>query len=590
MSENTPENTQTGAGRTDTVLRRKLFLYMLPAMLTGAAFSLSEFVDSMIVANLLDAKAMGVIQLGSPVILVCMMLAQMIGIGGSTLYAISLGERDHEKAGGIFGVSFVVSLSLSLLLTLVGFVFFRPLSGVLCIDTDLTDSFNTYFSALLFSVPFLVTIMSMVSFLPAAGAPGLCTAVNVVANVINVVMDFVYIRVFGMGVEGAAWATFTGYGISAFLLVYAVTSKKVGVRKKRPTLKDFRAVPEILKTGGASGLTQLGYAVKYAFCNNLGIRFGGIPGLVSVSLVSQSVSVISIFIAAVQDSSLPILGMLHGQRDYKGEFNVLKRSLFIMFLFSVLCTLYFNLFPASFAALYSILGGPELEMATRALAITSLLFPLRCVCVIFMKHLQVIGHELYAMILSCLDGFLLIIPVSLILTAAAGINGLWWSYPATGVLLLAFIIVTNLVIAKKHPDTRSGLLLEEKDAAPPQMDVTILDDNQDISQLSEQVRSACTEAGVSPAVSARTALLLEEMTLYLRNHKKREDYLDIMMRVYPDSVELNFRNIGVYVNPDKETEDDIRENMLLLKSMAREIDNSYIMGMNNIRIVLDRNA
>ena len=590
MSEKEKELRQSTASRTDAVLHRKLLLYLVPAMLTGAAFSLSEFVDSMIVANLLGSQAMGVIQLGTPVVLLCATIAQMIGVGGSTHYAVSLGERDHKKAAVVFSASFSASLLLGLLLALVGFVFFRPLSGILCTKPSLADGFDAYFSATLYSVPFLVTIMALVAFLPAAGAPGLCTAVNVVANVVNIAMDYVYIRVFSMGVEGAAWATFTGYACGAVILVYAVFSKRVGIRKKIPSPKDWRILPEILKTGGASGLTQLGYAVKFGFCNRLALQFGGVPGLVGMSLVSQGLSVVSIFIAAVQDSAMPILGMLHGQRDSRGKAGVLKRALLLVFFFSVFCTLFFVLFPVPFAALYNVREGEQLAMGVRALSITSLLYPLRGVCIIFMKYLQVIGHKLYAALISAMDGFVLIIPAALLLTAAAGIDGLWWSYPVSGVLLLLYIAVSNLVIRKKQQKTYSGQFPGEKDPAQPILDVTILDQNQDIALLSERVQAACEEAGVSPTVSRRAALLLEEMAVYLRNHKKREDYMDIMMRAYPDSVEIDFRNIGVYVTPDKETEDDIRENMLLMKSMAREISNSYIMGMNNIRIVLDRDA
>ena len=98
---------------------------------------------------------------------------------------------------------------------------------------------------------------------------------------------------------------------------------------------------------------------------------------------------------------------------------------------------------------------------------------------------------MYAMLISLLDGVGLIIPLSLVMTSAFGINGLWWAFPVSGVFLLAFTLIGNHVIAKKHPD--------------------------------------------------------------------------------------------------RETEKDIRENMLILKKMSRVIDNSYIMGMNNVRIVLDRN-
>ena len=129
MITETGNRPQAEAVRTNTLLRRKMLYYLIPAMLTGAAFSLSEFVDSMIVANILDSESMGVVQLGSPVIFVCATIYVLLGRGGSTHYAISQGERDSDQAGRVFSVTFITSLVLGLLILLVGFVFFDPLHG-----------------------------------------------------------------------------------------------------------------------------------------------------------------------------------------------------------------------------------------------------------------------------------------------------------------------------------------------------------------------------------------------------------------------------------------------------------------------------
>ena len=81
-----------------------------------------------------------------------------------------------------------------------GLVFFNGLSGMLCTDAGIKKAFDDYLWILLFSVPLLVSILTFVEFLPPAGLPGYCTAINIMANVVNIVMDYVYIRVFGMDV------------------------------------------------------------------------------------------------------------------------------------------------------------------------------------------------------------------------------------------------------------------------------------------------------------------------------------------------------------------------------------------------------
>ena len=84
-------------------------------------------------------------------------------------------------------------------------VFFEPLSVIFCRDAALRATFEHYFRVLLMSALLLIVILTFVQFLPVAGLPRYATAVNVVANVVNIIMDYVYIRIFGMNVEGAAW-------------------------------------------------------------------------------------------------------------------------------------------------------------------------------------------------------------------------------------------------------------------------------------------------------------------------------------------------------------------------------------------------
>ena len=121
--------------RTNKLLRKKFFQYLLPTMITYAALSLNEFVDSMLVSNLLDSDAMAVISLGMPVMLVMAAAYSLLG-GGATVYALSLGSRDHENAGKSLTAAVAVGLAAGVLLLVLGNLLFGPLSRILCHNTD----------------------------------------------------------------------------------------------------------------------------------------------------------------------------------------------------------------------------------------------------------------------------------------------------------------------------------------------------------------------------------------------------------------------------------------------------------------------
>ena len=105
------------------ILIRKFQKYLLPTMITTAALSLNEFADSMLVSNLLGSQAMAVVNLGYPVMLIMTAIETLFGAGGSTCYAVLLGERKGEEAGKVFSLSLSAAFLSGLAITAAGDVF-----------------------------------------------------------------------------------------------------------------------------------------------------------------------------------------------------------------------------------------------------------------------------------------------------------------------------------------------------------------------------------------------------------------------------------------------------------------------------------
>lgn len=154
----------TGPVRSDRLLRKKFIQYLIPAMITYAALSLNEFVDSMLVSNLLDSDAMGVINLGLPIVLVMSAAYAMLGEGGANQYAVSLGKRDHEAAGKSFTASVIFALIIGFLIMIIGMLFETQLGNMLCNEQSLRPAFNKYFHVLLMTAPITVLVLTITSF------------------------------------------------------------------------------------------------------------------------------------------------------------------------------------------------------------------------------------------------------------------------------------------------------------------------------------------------------------------------------------------------------------------------------------------
>lgn len=576
--------------RTDRLLRQKYTQYIIPAVITYAALSLNEFVDSMLVSNLLDSDALAIVTLGAPVVMVCTATYSLLGIGGANLYAVSLGKRDHGAAGRSLTASCVTSSAAGIVLMIAGLIFCGPLTDYLCKTPGLREDFRTYLYVLILAAPLEILVLTVTAFLPSAGHPGASTAVNVIANVINIGMDYVYIRIFHMGVEGAAWATLTGYICGALFMAVLLAAGKIKLYFSRDIKGSMASLGEITKLGRPDAINQIGLSIQYAVCNRLAAIYAGANGLVAYSICLQTGSVISIFVASVIGTSVTMMAVLRGQQDYQGERHVLGTAFANQLTVCAAGMILAELFAARIAGLYNVTDPEQLALSVHAMRIFAFMYIPRYAVIVYYCYLKVIGFSRYSSVMSALDSFAAVIPAAWILTGLLGIDGLWYTFPAVAILLIVLMLIVNRRYAAESGGRLSYPLLMEHEGEGESrtiLDVTISRDSKDIEYISRKIQELCEEAGLSRSDAVKAGLAAEEFAVYVANRKRQSTYADVLVRLRNGNVEIDFRSLGEVFDPRSDEESDIKENVKILRSIASSIENEYVLGMNSTRIVIE---
>ena len=413
--------------RNGKILNKKFFQFLLPTALSVMAISLNEFVDSLLVANLIDADAMTLVNMASPLMLVFAVIFTLLGVGGSTVFAGYLGKHETKKAEKIFTMMMLVSVGIAALILIFGIAFIGPLASFMCREPEFGGVFREYLYALILSGIFIVPVQVMISFMPSFGHPETGTFINIAANVINLVMDYFYIRYLSMGLVGAAFATLTGYVAGLAIIMVLHFTKKIRLPFAGKSVRDFHSLTESVSVGLPPAINQIGYCIKIAFSNALAFSLAGMAGTTVFSVCIQVVSMASVFIGGVINAVIPIVSSLYGQRDFSGMEILMKTALRVQFAMNVILLLVFEAFPQGILAMYNV-SGEVWPLAVTGLRIFSIMFLFRGFLLIYMYYFPVIGRKVYAFIISVMDGFLGVILLALILTKINGINGLWQSY------------------------------------------------------------------------------------------------------------------------------------------------------------------
>ena len=321
------------------LLASKFNEFFLPTLMTSMAGNICLFIDSIIVSFLIGAINLSAIQVASPLITFINLIYWMVGLGGSVLCSIAKSEFDEEKSNSLFSVSIMSLIVLGILVLILGLLTKGTLIPMLTTSKEIIPLVDEFFTVLLFGMPFLCYLMSLSYFVRADGLPNLAFRSILISNIVNIIMDFVYIEVFGFGIGGAALATATGYAVgSIYVSTYFFKSERtlefysLSKIKLRNALNYFK---EIATSGFSSASTQLFFTVQLLIYNAvIGVVLGQY-GLTAYSVCRGCSYIIYMFLIGTSQTMSPIVSVYYQEEDYSGVDYVVKRALKIALVSSI---------------------------------------------------------------------------------------------------------------------------------------------------------------------------------------------------------------------------------------------------------------
>lgn len=296
---------------------KSLFGYIFPAM--GGLFVtyLYNVVDGIFVGQGVGAAALGAVNIGVPFITFVVAVAAMFPMGGATVVAIRMGRGDEAGANRAFMTAVSLTLLSSLILMVVGMVFSQQIVDIsgareLSAQTrEMSADYLFYYSA--FSIPMLMSTCLSV-FVRNDGSPALSFVGMCVGAIANIVLDWLFIFPFGMGVIGAAAASGLGQ-IFSMLVLLSHFARQKGKLRIQLFKTDVSLIKKICKRGVPEAVTQLTTPVT-ALCYNLMLaRLIGDIGVSTFSVLSFIYSLANAILSGVAQGLQPLWGHGYGRQD-----------------------------------------------------------------------------------------------------------------------------------------------------------------------------------------------------------------------------------------------------------------------------------
>ena len=353
----------------------RLIRFTLPSICMMIFTSIYGMVDGFFISNYVGKTAFASVNLIIPYLQILGGVGAMLGVGGSALVAKTLGEGDTARARKYFTMMMYLMLGTSIFFTVVGIATLRPVAYLFGATDGMIGNVMTYGTICLLFNTALQAQYTFQSYLIVAEKPKFALAVVIVAGISNMVLDFLFMAVFHIGVAGAAIATGLSQCVAALLpFIWFISKKNQSALRFTKTNFEIKPMRHACANGASEMMSSVSASITGILYNLQLMKYAGEDGVAAYGVVMYAAFIfLGVFNGYSQGSS-PIMGYHYGAQNHKEMKNVLKRSLIILAISSVVLTTLAILLARLLAAIFVGYDVELLDMTTRAFRICAMPF------------------------------------------------------------------------------------------------------------------------------------------------------------------------------------------------------------------------
>jgi len=405
--------------------------------------SVYQMVDVWFVSRYAEGEiAIAAITVVLPITFLISSFGMAVGVGGASVLARALGEENPEKAQKTFSNQIMLTLGFVLFFVLLGYLFQTELLTLFGANEEIMPYAKKYLNVLLLGLPFLGWAMMSNNVIRAEGKPKMAMYTMIIPAVSNIVLDYVLILQFDMGITGAAWATTVGYMLSGIYTLWFFVSGKSELQLSKSGLRlDIPIVKEISSIGSITLLRQSMFSllaiVLYSQLDKWGqVEYettlgesGGSHAIAIYGLIRGFTLFVAFPIIGIMQGLMPIVsfnyGAKNGQRVKDSVWLAIQWTTGIsLLLLSVIV-----IFPEELIGIFTE-DKDLLAHTPRVLQLIFLSLPVMGIGFIGGAYFQAVGKPIPALVLTLARQGLFMIPLMFILAYFFGLDGVWISLPA----------------------------------------------------------------------------------------------------------------------------------------------------------------
>lgn len=425
-----------------------LLQYSVPAIIGMIVNALYNIVDRMFIGNIPNIGSLAITGVGitMPIMTIILAFGMLIGIGATANISLNLGKGNRLTAEKLLGNAFTLSIIVGLAIAIVGTICANPILNLFGASENTLFYAKEYLNIILLGCTFNILSFSLNSTVRADGNPKMSSLTMVIGCGTNIILDYVFIFIFNLGVKGAALATIISQAITFFIILYYYT---IGNSNLKLKVENFKLKKHLVTMTFAIGIapfaTQIANSLVQVIANNALKTYGSDLAIGAMTVISSLNIVFMMPIFGINQGCQPIIGFNYGAKKYKRAKETFKYATMAA---CVICIIGFTIiqsFPTQIISLFN--NDPELtNLAMRGIRIYLLMMPIVGINIVATSYYQSIGKAKVSMFVSLLRQVILLIPFTIILPKFIGLDGVW----AAGACADSLSVIITLILLRKE--------------------------------------------------------------------------------------------------------------------------------------------
>ena len=581
----------------DTFIKTTVKKYMIPSVTALIGTTLTILVNSIIVGNYIGADGLAALNVVNPIYFAFATFGGLIHVGASTNASVCIGKNDIDKANSYATLAPCLSIVFSVLLELIGLIYFLQLVKMLG-ATERIESYVMDYSMILLIGGSAVSFMYYpFNFLKADGRPRSGTYMFIVMFVLDLLFCVLFVGKLEMGIMGVAisfvLSTFLGdiYGICVLFNKQAVFTFG--------EVKDvWKSTLEVIKTGSSMALNNLCNIFRTVALNYIILNSLSEEGLTVFAVIGTVNSFSNGVISGIAQTITPLIGVFYGERDNISIKTVVKEALKKGTKGIIVMTLLISIFADRIGA---VLGITDVPMLVPAMIMFAISFIPGMFNNLYIFYYFTTGKIALSNILTVLRGFVIVVLSALFFAYCKAPQLIWLSFAISEFVTWLILLITAWVKCRKNRYIEGLLLLDRRyEETDRYLAFSVENTPIEASNAAGKISAFCKEKKMSSKTTMTISLAVEEMLLIIFEHclsDIKKQYADVRIVRMGDKIILYMRCAGKLFDPityyqrrKAEAGDDLLIDdslgIEMIVKQASDVMFSRTFGMNNLTILI----